>query len=232
MTLEVNPILKEKLEEKDSRHIEKMKEVLKVLSSKELIFKGGSALLFGYGLDRFSEDLDFDSTYKITSDSLINMLRSLNCNNIKIKKDTDTTKRILVVFGEISIKIEVSLRNNNTTLNKHNFLGKIDIYDIDSLANMKLYAFENRTTARDVYDLGYILFDKHSDLSYKTKKRFIQKFSDTDFVDFLLVSEPAFKEDSILTEDDLFESVTRLRKGISEIQKTKKDLFPLRSKKD
>lgn len=48
--------------EKKSR-FEAMKEILTNLGkiNKPLIFKGGSALMFFYQLDRFSEDLDFDT---------------------------------------------------------------------------------------------------------------------------------------------------------------------------
>ena len=193
-----------------------MKDVLKALSSKEIIFKGGSALMFGYGLDRFSEDLDFDSHYKITSSSLINMLQSLNCKDIHIKKDTDTTKRIMAVFDDVSIKIEVSLRNNAEFQGK-NLMGNISIYSLDALANMKMDAFENRTTARDIFDLGFIVYHKQDELSSKTKNRFLDKFGKVDFVDLLLSSELTFKEDNILTEGDLFESIARLRKGIGHL---------------
>ncbi len=208
-----------------------MKEVLKALSSKELIFKGGSALLFGYGLDRFSEDLDFDSQYKITSKSLVNSLKSLNCEDVNIKKDTDTTKRIIITKNDISIKIEISLRNKNISADKKKIIGNVGIYSIDELANMKLDAIENRSVARDVYDLGYIANFKNSELSIKTKKRFLKKFGDIDFVDFLLSNEAAFKEDNILNETDLFESIARLTKGIDKIQKEKEKLFPLKNSK-
>jgi predicted nucleotidyltransferase component of viral defense system len=82
---------------------------------------------------------------------------------------------------------------------------------------MKLDAFENRTTARDLFDLGYILYEKYNELTPKTKERFLKTFKDVDFIDLLLSREAAFKEDSILTESDLFESITRLKKGIESV---------------
>lgn len=194
-----------------------MGEILKILSSKEIIFKGGSALLFGYGLDRFSEDLDFDSPYKITSNSLINMLKPLNFSDLNIKKDTDTTKRVVVMFDDLSIKIEVSLRKHNNSYDKKDFIDNMSIYSLDALANMKLDAFENRTTARDLFDLGYILYFKNCDLTQKTKERFLKAFGETDFIDLLLSREMTFKEDNILGESDLFETINRLKKGIDKI---------------
>ncbi len=174
--------------------------------------------MFGYGLDRFSEDLDFDSQYKITTGSMISVLKTLNYQEIKIKKDTDTTKRILVMLDDVSIKIEVSLRNmHKQSGQKKNMIGNIGIYSLDALANMKLDAFENRTRARDLYDLGYIACRKKDELSVQTQHRFLEKFGEIDFVDLLLSSETTFREDNILTETDLFESITRLRKGIDDI---------------
>ena len=194
-----------------------MEEILKTLSTKELVFKGGSALLFGYGLDRFSEDLDFDSPYNITAKSLINMLKPLKFSDVNIKKDTQTTKRVIVIFDDVSIKLEVSLRDSNYSYDKKPFLNKMSIYTIDALSNMKLDAFENRTTARDLFDLGFILYEKHNELTPKTKERFLKTFKDVDFIDLLLSRESAFKEDSILSESDLFESITRLKKGIESV---------------
>ncbi len=46
-------------------HIEVMSSIVKAVSDTTLILKGGTALLLIYGLDRFSEDLDFDSQKKI-----------------------------------------------------------------------------------------------------------------------------------------------------------------------
>jgi len=194
-----------------------MEEILKTLSTKELVFKGGSALLFGYGLDRFSEDLDFDSPYNITAKSLINMLKPLKFSDVNIKKDTQTTKRVIVMFDDVSIKLEVSLRDSNYSYDKKPFLNKMSIYTIDALSNMKLDAFENRTTARDLFDLGFILYEKHNELTTKTKERFLKTFKNVDFIDLLLSREAAFKEDSILSESDLFESITRLKKGIESV---------------
>ena len=49
--------------EQMKKYVEVMQDFLRFLNLKtnNYVLKGGTALLFGYKLDRFSEDLDFDS---------------------------------------------------------------------------------------------------------------------------------------------------------------------------
>lgn len=53
------------LTERDKYHEKLMINILKNLSDTPLVLKGGTALYLGYGLNRFSEDLDFDSVKEI-----------------------------------------------------------------------------------------------------------------------------------------------------------------------
>jgi len=55
--------------EKD--HYLLMTNIVKILSDTPYVLKGGTALMFGYNLDRFSEDLDFDSTKKLNLETKI-----------------------------------------------------------------------------------------------------------------------------------------------------------------
>lgn len=50
--------------ERDKHHEKLMVSILKNLTDTPLVLKGGTALYLGYGLNRFSEDLDFDSSKK------------------------------------------------------------------------------------------------------------------------------------------------------------------------
>lgn len=50
------------LTERDKYHEKLMLNILKNLSDTPLVLKGRTALYLGYGLNRFSEDLDFDSS--------------------------------------------------------------------------------------------------------------------------------------------------------------------------
>jgi predicted nucleotidyltransferase component of viral defense system len=50
---------------RDAAHEQLMKSILKGIDDTPLVLKGGTALLLAYGLDRFSEDLDFDAPHKL-----------------------------------------------------------------------------------------------------------------------------------------------------------------------
>jgi predicted nucleotidyltransferase component of viral defense system len=46
---------------KDETHERLMRAIVESVNDTPLVLKGGTVLLLAYGLDRFSEDLDFDS---------------------------------------------------------------------------------------------------------------------------------------------------------------------------
>lgn len=105
-----------KLNEREKFHEKLMESILKNLSDTPLVLKGGSALYLGYGLNRFSEDLDFDSLKKL---NLLNKIKSstppdIVIDDIHIKKDTDTLSRYIVNYHiqgtdiEDVLKLEVS----------------------------------------------------------------------------------------------------------------------------
>ena len=66
-----------------------IKEILPALGD-NFYLKGGTALLFYYGLDRFSEDIDLDSTS--TNMDITGKLKRLNHKvlYLTIKKNTET----------------------------------------------------------------------------------------------------------------------------------------------
>jgi len=55
----------EGLTDAQKEHVGFMMEIAKSVSDTPMVLKGGTALLLVYGSDRFSEDLDFDSTQAI-----------------------------------------------------------------------------------------------------------------------------------------------------------------------
>ena len=50
----------------EAAHVEIMRAVAKDIQDLPMVLKGGTALLLCYGLDRFSEDLDFDAPKKFS----------------------------------------------------------------------------------------------------------------------------------------------------------------------
>lgn len=127
----------------DVRQLEKdylINLMLKVISinkvSEELVFKGGTALYLFYGLDRFSEDLDFTYTGKTSIDKMIDLylnpiIKDFNLNyrirknkgNIIIRnegKEISGVRSELFIEGPLfsrtgvghKIKIDISARND------------------------------------------------------------------------------------------------------------------------
>lgn len=89
-----------------------------------IISKGGTGLLLAYGLDRYSEDMDFDipnGTDVDISQKVKKMAENLGITDyqLNVKKDTDTTKRYMLHYGATlargayPLKVEFSKRNKN-----------------------------------------------------------------------------------------------------------------------
>jgi predicted nucleotidyltransferase component of viral defense system len=109
------------LNDAQQAHIHVMREVLRSVQDTPLVLKGGTALLVCYGLDRFSEDLDFDAPKKLNLESRMESVLSRITSKLKITrtKDTDTVQRYRleyeygVILGRL--KVEVSCRDAATS---------------------------------------------------------------------------------------------------------------------
>ncbi len=84
------------LSEQALNHEKLMRAIVKNLADTPMVLKGGTALYLGYGLNRFSEDLDFDCHKKI---NLLGRVKSAIPNGI-ILNDIHI-KKTLVVWGVI-----------------------------------------------------------------------------------------------------------------------------------
>lgn len=155
------------LTERDKYHEKLMINILKNLSDTPLVLKGGTALYLGYGLNRFSEDLDFDSSKKL---NLLNKIKSsapqgIEIDNINVKKDTDTVSRYVVNYHirdtgiKDSLKIEISYRTP-TPDEQITIKDGIRFSSVDRIIDNKLnaaYDGENtRTKGRDLFDLHFL----------------------------------------------------------------------------
>ena len=132
------------------------------------VLKGGTALLLGYGLPRFSFDLDFDGRRTMTD-----LRRSIESGAqaaavasqaLIIRKDTPTTKRYLLHYTGSSttapqrLKIEASFRRANAISEDDvAVVNGIRMYMIERLAPLKIDAFLDRTLGRDVFDTAFLL---------------------------------------------------------------------------
>lgn len=143
-----------------------MKEVLGCVGD-NFILKGGTALRFYYGLDRYSEDLDFDSigsNMDITKQ--LKKHKDFNSWQIYEKKVTQSSVRLTIDYGaktdlgiyplkiDISGRDKIRLRNN---LLKYSKINGVNVYNIETLVDLKSLAFCQRDKIRDFYDVGFLL---------------------------------------------------------------------------
>ncbi|WP_281529883.1 nucleotidyl transferase AbiEii/AbiGii toxin family protein [Campylobacter hominis] len=154
------------LKEYQEKHIKFIKELLPLFGD-NFILKGGTALNLYYGLNRYSEDIDLDIKNQ-TNMNFINKLKkhnNYNCWNIFIKKNTPTTFKIMIDYGNKSdfgtypLKIEVSSRNLKLlekNLLKYKNINGVNIYDVTELIKMKATAFSGRDKIRDFFDLAFL----------------------------------------------------------------------------
>jgi predicted nucleotidyltransferase component of viral defense system len=155
-------------------HVAFMRLLVKNFRSLPLVLKGGTALLLGYGLPRFSEDLDFDSEKRISLESIIQKTApwaGVKINDIKIKKDTETVKRYTIDYGftegEGRLKIEMSLRNEELKANNYALRGGMRIYPIGQLISQKINAMSARAKVRDLFDVNFLLSNYAQEFSLR-----------------------------------------------------------------
>lgn len=194
-------------------HIEVMSSIVKAVSDTTLILKGGTALLLIYGLDRFSEDLDFDSQKKIRLENRIRdaIKFPIRIQSIDILKDTDTVTRYRVIYSspdakENRLKIEISYRNKLGGTAK--IINGIKVYDIPSLIDQKLLALEHRTQARDLYDISFLTKHYSDQFSDTQRKKISLLISDIDSLEKRFM--PAFEQDEILSDKDISKIILEL----------------------
>jgi predicted nucleotidyltransferase component of viral defense system len=141
-----------------------MREICHSVADTPMVLKGGTALLLCYGLDRPSEDLDFDSPKKMGLERRIEgaLERRFRIDELKTLKDTDTVQRLRLNYTDEQsgirgrLKIETSFRLPPDP--KHVVIEKgIRVYNLRQLFMQKTVAFYGRTAARDAYDLSFML---------------------------------------------------------------------------
>ncbi|MBE3137120.1 MAG: nucleotidyl transferase AbiEii/AbiGii toxin family protein, partial [Thermoplasmata archaeon] len=145
----------------------------------ELVFKGGTALFFFYGLDRFSEDLDFtrfkqydQAKLKTTLSDVLTVIhiihemktkKSLTGKTVKVKAQGPLYKGPL---SESIISIEISERNDvvfppdiKEIVPIYNDLRPftVPVMKKEEILAEKVRAMMIRGRARDLYDISFLL---------------------------------------------------------------------------
>ena len=142
--------------------------------TKDIYFKGGTALRIVYHSARFSEDLDFSTNKEDIpgiEDILLEVLEKIEKENIPatLNEAKTTTGGYLaiidfVLFGEqVSIRLEISFREKvnrgETVTIAPDLTGDytLTVLAQEQLIAGKMHALLERKKARDFYDLYFIL---------------------------------------------------------------------------
>ena len=160
----------------------------------KLIFKGGTCLYKVYGLDRFSEDLDFTARKGFKRKALQKLTYYLTLLDIKNKIEIDTFENAIniyfTIFGPLydgtkegltRLIINISSRERVLLgIKKERYvplykeLPPFDIYAMEEkeLVAEKIRTIYNRNKPRDVYDLWFLLKKRaiNFDLELTNKK--------------------------------------------------------------
>jgi hypothetical protein len=147
----------------------------------ELVFKGGTALQKAYGLNRFSEDLDFtlfkDTEIATVIERAVNRLNIFGCSAMgrKIKDNVMSITFQVIAKGPLYdgrdksltyINIEISKREEvllpvvvNSVVPIYKDLSPylLPIMDLSEIAAEKIRALFTRERPRDLYDLYFLI---------------------------------------------------------------------------
>jgi predicted nucleotidyltransferase component of viral defense system len=190
----------------EAAHIEIMRAIAEDLIDLPMVLKGGTALLLCYGLDRFSEDLDFDAPKKFNISGRVEKVLSRYAHEFSVKtvKDTETVQRLKVHYRKEAVdrllKIETSFRQSPSTESVE-VRGGIKTYKVSGLIDQKLAALVGRTKARDLYDVAFLARTYRDQFSEAAMKQLADITTDLDALEgrFRL----AFEDDSILRVEQL-----------------------------
>lgn len=127
-------------------------------------FKGGTALMFLYGLPRFSVDLDFNLLDRSKERVVYEKVRSILLKYGRIDDEAIKFYGAIIVldygFGERKLKVEISNRDYDNNYGTVTYLGlDMKVMLAEDMFAHKLCALLDRPelTARDVFDCWFFL---------------------------------------------------------------------------
>lgn len=208
------------------QHVDIMRLIAASFSDTPMVLKGGTALLLAHGLDRYSEDLDFDSTHKINPKAKIKAAfrtTKINMTDLKVRKHTDTVSRWMVYYkgpiGEGSVKLEVSHRSTIIDPDSHTLIDGIQVYKLPALIDQKLAAIRGRSKVRDLYDIGFLVRESPECFSDEACRQLVEMVSDVAGLVSRYAADHAY--DTILAGEDLEELVLELEQSTEELNESK-----------
>jgi predicted nucleotidyltransferase component of viral defense system len=144
-------------------------EVVQALSKSEvgacIVFKGGTALKLFYGLPRYSEDIDYDSTGRVSPKDLVEKIKNVTAK--KRWEITDEAVKYNTILVELRfsgpernfhVKIEISTREKELSITPLSLRG-VPVISLEPSVLMmeKLITFVKRQAGRDFFDAWFIL---------------------------------------------------------------------------
>lgn len=191
-------------------HVDIMRAIARDFHDIPMVLKGGTALLLCYGLDRFSEDLDFDAPKKFNIAGRVEKILSQKAKNHSIRtvKDTETVHRLKAHYTGLTsdrlLKIETSFRTppseEQTTV-----IDGIRTYSVGTLIEQKINALEHRTAPRDLYDIAFLTRQYGEHFRTESIQKLAELLTDVDAVEQRF--QEAFEEDEILDASRLMEII-------------------------
>ncbi len=151
--------------------------------SSKLTFLGDTCLRHVYGIDRFSEDLDFDckqlgqDDFKMMTDSVVQYLQRTSINAVVRDKNNPklTAFRRNIYFPELLFELNLSGHKDErlllkieaqdqgvdyephiATINRFGFTFLMRCAPIDIICSMKIASLIGRGKGRDFYDLMFL----------------------------------------------------------------------------
>jgi predicted nucleotidyltransferase component of viral defense system len=200
------------------KHVAIMQAIAQDLRDLPMVLKGGTALLLCYGLDRFSEDLDFDAPKKFNIAGRVEKVLSRLTDDFDIKtvKDTATVQRLKIHYRSQAVgrllKIETSFRQVAETTPSIEVNG-IKTYPAHALIDQKIAALLGRTKARDLFDVCFLARNYPNEFSPKAKQQLAEQLQDLNALESRY--RPAFVDDGILTAEQLPELVLQLNELVA-----------------
>ena len=149
------------------------------------IFKGGTALYKLYGMQRFSEDLDFSLIKNLNAEGIIKRaLENIKDSEIKEIKRLKDSVLIKIAFKGIITKyntLRIDINQKNPVFEKFDVKNYISSYvdinpfslrvlSLKEIVAEKIHSIFNRESARDLYDLFFLLKFVEPDKSLIAKK--------------------------------------------------------------
>lgn len=150
-------------------------------------FKGGTAALMFYGLNRFSVDLDFDLLNPSKEDLVYTGISKLiaHYGTVRIAQKKRFTLFWLLSYEAKThnIKIEVNLRQFGSSYEIKNYLGvPMTVMVREDMFAHKLVAMNERIgkTSRDIYDVWFFLSER-----FPVNKKIVEQRSGMAFDEFV-----------------------------------------------